>query len=122
MEVTDPCCIVVIKKVHEKIRENPILEKKERSKPDETKNWKEKKLTYEERKAKLKVRPLFMFCCKVLHESMPIAASAMVHAVYITLCRAKHRPEWYCLTAGLPVQPACHKDGFATLTFVAVVW
>lgn len=43
--------------VHEKIRENPILGKKERSKPDEAKSWKEKKLTYEERKAKLKVPP-----------------------------------------------------------------
>ena len=42
--------------VHEKIRENPIGEKKERSKPSETqKKWKPTKLTYEERKAALKV-------------------------------------------------------------------
>lgn len=41
--------------MHEKIRENPILEKKERTKPAEKKQWKQKKLTYEERKAKLKV-------------------------------------------------------------------
>lgn len=42
--------------VHAAIRANPAPEKKERSKPSETKNWKAKKLTYDERKQKLKVR------------------------------------------------------------------
>ena len=43
--------------VHAAIRENPAAEKTERKKPSETKNWKPKKLTYDERKQKLKV------CC-----------------------------------------------------------
>ncbi|KAL3134703.1 60S ribosomal protein L5 [Trebouxia sp. C0010 RCD-2024] len=45
-----------LKEVHAAIRENPAPEKKERSKPSETKNWKAKKLTYDERKQKLKER------------------------------------------------------------------
>ncbi|KAL3147037.1 60S ribosomal protein L5 [Trebouxia sp. C0009 RCD-2024] len=45
-----------LKEVHAAIRENPAAEKKERSKPSETKNWKAKKLTYDERKQKLKER------------------------------------------------------------------
>jgi len=42
--------------VHEKIREDPEPEKKERSKPDEATRWKTPKLTYDERKTALKVR------------------------------------------------------------------
>ncbi|BDA49617.1 60S ribosomal protein L5 [Coccomyxa sp. Obi] len=45
------------KSVHEKIRENPIAEKKERTKPEKAqKKWKPTKLTYEERKAALKAK------------------------------------------------------------------
>ena len=40
---------------HEAIREDPMPEKKERQKPDEKRVWKAKKLTYDERKANLKV-------------------------------------------------------------------
>lgn len=43
--------------VHTAIREDPAAEKKERKKPADAKNWKPKKLTYDERKQKLKV------CC-----------------------------------------------------------
>ncbi len=42
--------------MHEKIREDPMPEKKERTKPDEARTWKQQKLTYEQRKAALKVR------------------------------------------------------------------
>lgn len=42
--------------VHEAIRDNPVQEKKERSKPAEAKAWKPIKLTYEERKENLKTR------------------------------------------------------------------
>ena len=42
--------------MHDKIRENPVAEKKERTKPEKAeKKWKPTKLTYEERKAALKV-------------------------------------------------------------------
>lgn len=41
--------------VHAAIRADPAKEKKSRSKPSETKNWKPAKLTYDERKANLKV-------------------------------------------------------------------
>lgn len=44
-----------VDQVHEKIRENPIAEKKERTKPESTKKWKPTKITYEERKERLKV-------------------------------------------------------------------
>lgn len=44
-----------VMQVHANIREDPAPQKKERSKPSETKNWKAKKLTYDERKQKLKV-------------------------------------------------------------------
>lgn len=58
--------------MHAAIRENPAPEKKERSKPSETKNWKAKKLTYDERKQKLKVccTPLstVLHCHKCLHK------------------------------------------------------
>jgi large subunit ribosomal protein L5e len=46
----------MLTQVHEKIREDPEPEKKEREKPDEAKRWKTPKLTYDERKAALKVR------------------------------------------------------------------
>jgi len=46
----------LMKEVHQKIRENPMLEKKARSKPSDSKNWKPQKLTYDERKQKLKER------------------------------------------------------------------
>ena len=48
--------------VHAAIRENPQAEKKERKKPSETKNWKPVKLTYDERKAALKVLSLPSRC------------------------------------------------------------
>ena len=50
---------VIARQVHEKIREDPEPEKKERSKPDEATRWKTPKLTYDERKAALKVRASF---------------------------------------------------------------
>jgi large subunit ribosomal protein L5e len=40
--------------VHAAIRENPVAEKKPRSKPSEAKRWQPVKLTYEQRKANLK--------------------------------------------------------------------
>lgn len=40
--------------VHEAIRANPLAEKKSRSKPSEAKRWQPAKLTYEERKERLK--------------------------------------------------------------------
>lgn len=42
--------------VHEAIRADPTAKPKARSKPAEAKRWKEVKLTYEQRKDKLKVR------------------------------------------------------------------
>ena len=42
--------------VLEAIRENPVHEKKARSKPADAKSWKPKKLTYDERKAALKAK------------------------------------------------------------------
>jgi hypothetical protein len=41
--------------VHEAIRADPAAKPKARSKPAEAKRWKEAKLTYEQRKDKLKV-------------------------------------------------------------------
>jgi len=52
-EVADVLC----KQAHAAIREAPIAEKKERKAPGESRSWKPKKLTYEERKASLKVPP-----------------------------------------------------------------
>ena len=40
-------------KVHEAIRSNPVLEKKERKPPAEKKHWKAVRLTYAERKERL---------------------------------------------------------------------
>lgn len=40
--------------MHAAIRENPVAEKKPRSKPSEAKRWQPVKLTYEQRKANLK--------------------------------------------------------------------
>lgn len=45
-----------VEKTHEAIRERPVHEKKQRSKPSEAKRWKPVKLTYDERKASLKTR------------------------------------------------------------------
>ena len=42
--------------VHAKIRENPILPKKERKAPAEKKKWQPAKSTYEERKERLKAK------------------------------------------------------------------
>jgi large subunit ribosomal protein L5e len=42
--------------MHEKIRENPVKATKARSKPSEKKIWKNKKITYEERKERLKAK------------------------------------------------------------------
>lgn len=44
------------KEVHANIRANPVLEKKERKKPAQPKKWQPAKLTYDERKAALKVK------------------------------------------------------------------
>ena len=43
---------------HEKIRENPVLDKKERSKPSGAKRWKTPKLSLEQKKANLKAKLL----------------------------------------------------------------
>lgn len=43
---------------HAAIRENPKFEKKERKNPGEKRTWKARKLSYDERKANLKVYPL----------------------------------------------------------------
>lgn len=45
-------------KVHAAIRANPVMPKKERKKPAEKKIWKHKKLSYEQKKANLKVKLL----------------------------------------------------------------
>ena len=42
--------------VHEKIRENPMHTKKERKNPGDGKIWQPKKITYEERKERLKAK------------------------------------------------------------------
>lgn len=42
--------------VHEAIRADPAPQKKERTKPAEVKRWKDVKLTYEQRKDKLKAK------------------------------------------------------------------
>ena len=47
---------------HEAIRADPGFEKKERSAPSDKKIWKPKKLTYDERKASLKVRLSRLLC------------------------------------------------------------
>ena len=57
--------------VHTAIREDPAPQKKERSKPSETKLWKAKKLTYDERKQKLKV-PLLLSLLSVLPSALPM--------------------------------------------------
>lgn len=43
--------------MHEKIRENPVSAKAERTKPAEALHWKTPKLTYDQRKTALKVSP-----------------------------------------------------------------
>jgi hypothetical protein len=42
--------------MHEKIREEPVVPKKERVKPAERKIWKHKKITYDQRKENLKAK------------------------------------------------------------------
>jgi large subunit ribosomal protein L5e len=42
--------------VHEAIREDPAVQPKQRSKPADAKRWKEVKLTYDQRKDKLKAK------------------------------------------------------------------
>jgi len=44
------------KEVHEKIRANPMAEKKPRTKPADAKNWLPTKISYEERKERLKAK------------------------------------------------------------------
>jgi len=66
---------VWVMQVHTAIREDPAPQKKERSKPSETKNWKAKKLTYDERKQKLKV-PL-------LPSVLPTAALCAAHMLLL---------------------------------------
>lgn len=44
--------------VHEKIREDPEQETKERSKPADAKSWKQTKMSYEDKKANLKAKLL----------------------------------------------------------------
>lgn len=46
--------------VHQAIRENPAVQRKERTKPAEKKIWKPRKLSYEEKKANLKAKLLAM--------------------------------------------------------------
>ena len=69
---------VWVMQVHTAIRENPAPQKKERSKPSETKLWKPKKLTYDERKQKLKVPLLPSLLLSVL----PTAPSTLLLSVW----------------------------------------
>ena len=69
---------VWVMQVHTAIREDPAPQKKERSKPSETKLWKPKKLTYDERKQKLKVPPSAL-------SAGICAAHCSLHAVAICL-------------------------------------
>ena len=50
------CACVLCAQVHEAIRADPAPQLKARSKPAESKRWKEVKLTYEQRKDKLKAK------------------------------------------------------------------
>ena len=52
------CACPPAAQVHEAIRADPAPKPKERDAPSEKKKWKATKLTYEERKAALKVPPL----------------------------------------------------------------
>ena len=72
-------------KVHANIRKNPGLEKKERSKPSETKHWKAKKLTYDERKQKLKVMLYSRSCCNVMLHFFRIWGFAVFRHTYSVL-------------------------------------
>jgi Ribosomal L18 C-terminal region len=67
---------LLLPQVHAAIRENPIIEKKARSKPSDAQKWKATKLSYDERKAALKV------CCASQHRapSQPQLAQRLVHA------------------------------------------
>lgn len=62
-------CDAADPQVHAAIRADPVKEKKSRSKPSETKNWKPAKLTYDERKANLKVSVHYLppHSCELLH-------------------------------------------------------
>ena len=62
---------VWVMQVHTAIREDPAPQK-ERSKPSETKLWKAKKLTYDERKQKLKVPLLLSLLLSVLPSALPM--------------------------------------------------
>lgn len=48
--------VTLLAQVHSNIRADPSPQKKERKQPAEKKKWKQTKLTYEQRKANLKVR------------------------------------------------------------------
>ena len=48
--------MTLLAQVHANIRADPTPQKKERKQPAEKKKWKQTKLTYEQRKANLKVR------------------------------------------------------------------
>lgn len=79
--------------VHAAIRADPAAEKKERNKPSEPKRWKEAKLTYDERKEKLKVHSL--------SDRLPdraILSEIMLHAS-ATLCSGMRTLYCTCLTA-----------------------
>lgn len=58
--------------VHAAIRANPVAKKADRKKPAEAKRWKAVKLTYEERKANLKVGTCAAVCCGVLRALRPV--------------------------------------------------
>lgn len=86
--------------MHAAIRENPAAEKKERSKPSETKNWKAKKLTYDERKQKLKVRSttvtsaaMSQVSAQVLHGHKP--GTSVCRALSVWQCVSLRRT-WQC--------------------------
>ncbi len=55
--------------MHEKIREDPLPEKKEREAPEEKQRWKAVKLTYDERKNKLKARRIWNVHCSMLYNT-----------------------------------------------------
>lgn len=54
----------VVPQAHAAIRADPTFVKKERAKPAEKRSWKQKKLTYDERKANLKVTTLGTSACR----------------------------------------------------------
>ncbi len=70
--------------VHAAIRENPIIEKKARSKPSDAQKWKATKLSYDERKAALKV-----FCASQLVHNRNLRRQ-WLHTCRLVVVTAEH--------------------------------